>query len=91
MFVLVAYDVAAGRTEKFRRLLCRYLIHEQNSVFCGLLGQADFRDMEANLKAILVNGDRLLVLLCENRFNMEVTRLGTHDESVRMEKKSAVL
>jgi CRISPR-associated protein Cas2 len=35
MFVLVAYDVDARRTAKYRRLLVKYLGHEQFSVFFG--------------------------------------------------------
>ena len=92
MFVLVSYDVAAGRTEKFRRLLSRYLVHEQNSVFCGLLGRPGFREMEAGLKAGLIEGDRVLILACENRLNVNVIRVAADDEdNIRMENKSVVL
>lgn len=92
MFVLVAYDVAAGRTERFRRLLSRYLVHEQNSVFCGLLGRPDLREMETGLKAELTDADRVLMLVCENRLNMDVVRFGaSQSDTVRMEKKSVVL
>ncbi len=91
MFVLVSYDVAAGRTEKFRRLLSRYLIHEQNSVFCGLLGRPDFRAMETGLKAELTDADRVLMLVCENRFNVDIFRLGVEDGKMQADKKSVVL
>ena len=83
---------AAGRTERFRRLLSRYLVHEQNSVFCGLLGRPQLREMETGLKAELTDADRVLMLVCENRFNVDVFRFGAQDDdSVRMEKKSVVL
>ena len=91
MFVLVAYDVSAGRTEKFRKLLSRYLVHEQNSVFCGLLGRPGFRELETGLKAAMTKGDRILILFCENRLNMNVTRLGSESDGIRIEKKSTVL
>ena len=92
MLVLVSYDVAAGRTERFRRLLSRYPVHEQSSVFCGLLGQPELREMETGLKAELTDADRVLMLVCENRLNVDVFRLGAQDDdSVRMEKKSVVL
>ena len=90
MFVLVSYDVAAGRTERFRKLLSRYLVHEQNSVFCGLMGRPDFRELEAGLKAALTETDRILVLVCKNRFNVDVVRLGGSD-GLRLESKSVVL
>ena len=92
MLVFVAYDVAAGRTERFRRLLSRYLVHEQNSVFCGLLGRPQLREMETGLKAELIDADRVLMLVCENRLNVDVFRFGAQDDdSVQMEKKSVVL
>ena len=91
MFVLVSYDAAAGRTEKFRRLLSRYLVHEQNSVFCGLLGQPDLRALEASLNKELTNADKVLILVCENRLNINVTRLGIDDGNARVDRKSVVL
>ena len=91
MFVLVSYDVASGRTEKFRQLLSRYLVHEQNSVFCGLLGRPDFREMETGLKAEMTNSDQVLMLVCENRFNVDVRRFGCDDDRVQTNKKSVVL
>ena len=91
MFVLVSYDVAAGRTERFRRLLSRYLVHEQNSVFCGLLGRPDFQEMKTGLKAELTDADRVLMLVCENRFNVDVLRFGSDEDRVPTDKKSVVL
>ena len=91
MFVFVSYDVAAGRTEKFRRLLSRYLVHEQNSVFCGLLGRPNFQEMETGLKAELTDSDRVLMLVCENRFNVDVFRFGGNGDSARMDKKTVVM
>ena len=91
MFVLVSYDVASGRTEKFRRLLSRYLVHEQNSVFCGLMGRPDFREMETGLRAELTDADRVLILVCENRLNVALSRIGFDDERAQLNKNSVVL
>ena len=91
MFALVAYDVTEGRTEKFRTLLCRYLVHEQNSVFCGLLGRPELRELMTSLKAEMIDGDRILILSCENRLNMKVVRLGDENDDLRIDSKSAVL
>ncbi len=90
MFVLVSYDVATGRTERFRKLLSRYLVHEQNSVFCGLIAKPDFRELETNLKVILTEADCILMIVCENRLNMNLIRMGD-DDGLRMERKSVVL
>ena len=38
--VIVAYDVAATRTEKFKKICQRYLLRIQNSVFEGDLTEA---------------------------------------------------
>jgi CRISPR-associated protein Cas2 len=75
MFVLVAYDVVDKRTEKFRSLLCRYLVHEQNSVFLGALKKSQFDMMKAGLKEISIPGDRLMIIISPNRHNVEIERL----------------
>ena len=80
-----------GWTEKFRKLLSRYLVHEQNSVFCGLLGRPQFRELEMGLKAIINKRERVLILLCENRLNIMVSRLGSFSDGMQIEKKSSVL
>ena len=50
------------------------------------------REMETDLKAELTDADRVLMLVCENRFNVDVFRLGAqNDDSLRMERKSVVL
>ncbi|MCY4227409.1 MAG: CRISPR-associated endonuclease Cas2 [Gammaproteobacteria bacterium] len=91
MFVLVSYDVRDGRTEKFRKILCRYLMHEQNSVFCGLLSRPELRELEVCLKSNLTENDKILMLICENRLNVDVVRLGNDDESLCCQSKSVVL
>ncbi len=40
MYVLMTYDVNAKRTEKFKKLLRKYLEHIQHSVFSGDLSEA---------------------------------------------------
>jgi len=91
MFVMVSYDVIERRTEKFRKLLNRYLVHEQNSVFCGLIGKSSFQEMEKKIEKILKDGDRVLMLICENRLNMEVRRMELDSGRISIEKKSVVL
>lgn len=71
MFVVVTYDVAAGRTEIFRKLLVRYLTHEQNSVFAGKLNESSWRKLKADISKRAVPEDRLLVFMTENRHNMD--------------------
>jgi CRISPR-associated protein Cas2 len=70
MFVVVTYDVAADRTQIFRKLLVRYLTHEQNSVFAGDLTESSWRKLKSDLSQRSVPEDRLLVFKAENRHNM---------------------
>ena len=41
MFMLMTYDVEANRTSRFRKILRRYLNHEQYSVFTGDITEAE--------------------------------------------------
>lgn len=76
MFAMVAYDVPAKRTEVFRKLLSRYLTHEQHSVFMGRLTEATYRTMMADLAKVACEDERLLSIVAENQNNVRVSRLG---------------
>ena len=42
MYALICYDVPVGRTERFRKILSRFLIHEtENSAFAGEITEAE--------------------------------------------------
>lgn len=84
MFVLVTYDVVEKRTEKFRSLLCRYLVHEQNSVFSGTLTKSDMDVLRSQLKEISITGDRLMVVIAANRHNVAVERLEADERGILM-------
>ncbi len=43
MFVVITYDVSSRRTEIFRKILTRFLTHEQNSVFLGDLTESSWK------------------------------------------------
>lgn len=75
MFVLITYDVVEKRTEVFRRMLSRYLTHEQNSVFSGRLGEADLRTLRQEISDASVEGDRYLVITAKNVHNVNCERL----------------
>jgi len=75
MFILLTYDVAAKRTEKFRKLLARYLVHEQNSVFSGDLTEATLLRLHKELQRIMTAGDRLFQVESSNRHNVSVSLL----------------
>jgi CRISPR-associated protein Cas2 len=75
MFVVITYDVAADRTQVYRKLLVRYLTHEQNSVFAGDLTESSWRKLKADISKKSVPEDRLLVFKAENRHNMTAMTL----------------
>lgn len=75
MFLVVTYDVAAERTEIYRKYLIRFLTHEQNSVFAGDLAESRYRKMRVGLSQRAIPGDRVLVFRTANKHNMEVVRL----------------
>ena len=75
MYVLIAYDVSAQRTEKFRRILSKYLLHEQNSVFAGELVASKLKILRSELSAVAAVDDRLMEVVVENRHNMAVSIL----------------
>lgn len=81
MFVLISYDVVDRRTEVFRSLLSRYLTHEQNSVFAGMIGEADLRTLKAEMSRCAVPDDRFLLVLARNRNNIDITRLEKSDSN----------
>lgn len=81
MYVLIAYDVAAGRTEIFRKLLSRYLTHQQNSVFSGSLPDSEMRRLRAELSQVAEPGDRLMEVVAANRRNVIVSVLRKNEDN----------
>jgi CRISPR-associated protein Cas2 len=53
MFVVAFYDVPANRTERYRKLLARYLHWMQNSVFSGDLSESLSTRMRHELNQVL--------------------------------------
>ena len=74
MFVLVMYDVEARRTEKFRKVLARHLLHEQYSVFFGTLTGAQLVALRKALQGLVRPGDRIIEVRAENRNNIRILR-----------------
>lgn len=53
MYVLMTYDVEAKRTEKFKKLMRRYLEHVQFSVFSGDLSEAKLMELRRAVSRLL--------------------------------------
>lgn len=82
MFLLVAYDVPAERTEKYRRLLARYLPAMQFSVFAGDLTDTVYRKFRREINEVYEPVDRLIFIQSANRRNIrvEVIKAGVSSE-----------
>ncbi|ADE15991.1 CRISPR-associated protein Cas2 [Nitrosococcus halophilus Nc 4] len=79
MYMLITYDVDAKRTEKFKKLLRRYLNHDQYSVFSGDITEAEAIRLHRELSRLMVPGDRVTEVTAANRRNINVTHLSKSD------------
>ena len=75
MFIVITYDVRAHRTEIYKRLLLKFLTHEQNSVFAGDLTEAQYRKLRASISRIAIPDDRVLQFCAMNRHNIQASIL----------------
>lgn len=75
MFAVIMYDVEAKRTDKFKKLLRRYLQHTQYSVFCGDIKQSQLLALRQELADLMNEEDRIMEILTANRHNVEVCKL----------------
>jgi CRISPR-associated protein Cas2 len=73
--MLMTYDVNAKRTEKFKKLLRRYLNHDQNSVFSGDITEAQAIELHHELSQIMIPADNLTEITARNRKNVDVVHL----------------
>lgn len=75
MFMLMTYDVDATRTAIFRKILRRYLNHEQYSVFTGDITEAAAIRLRREISEVMIPADRLTEVTAANRKNVLVTHL----------------
>lgn len=82
MFLIIAYDVPAKRTEKYRKLLSRYLPQIQYSVFAGDITETAYRKFQREIKKLYENTDHLVFIQTANRRNihMQVLKEGKTQE-----------
>ena len=73
---MIAYDVPAERTEIFKRTLKEYLSHEQASLFMGDLPESELIKLMATISQKIKPEDKVLKLVCRNRRNADIQRLG---------------
>lgn len=90
MFVVITYDVQADRTEIFRKILTRFLTHEQNSVFMGDLTESSWKKLRSSLCAAAIPGDRILKLESKNKHNVSVSNLRKNSGNGGLDEVSAL-
>jgi len=86
MYVLMTYDVQSRRTRLYHKLLSRYLIHEQNSVFAGELTSATLLRLRQEIAQVAQGDDRIFEVTSENRHNVAVALLKKSDGNGSLEK-----
>lgn len=86
MYVLMTYDVEAKRTEKFKKLLRRYLEHIQYSVFSGDLSEAKLMELRRAISRLLHPGELVTEVVAANRKNVCVANF-VRSESGKGEAK----
>ncbi|WGZ89414.1 MAG: CRISPR-associated endonuclease Cas2 [Candidatus Thiocaldithrix dubininis] len=88
MFMLITYDVEAKRTNKFKKLLRRYLNHDQFSVFAGDITDAQAIKLRRELSQLMIPDDKVTEISCANRHNIEVNHLSKHESGKGELKRS---
>ena len=88
MFIVISYDVRADRTEIYKRLLQRFLTHEQNSVFAGDLTEAEYRKLRAKISKIASPDDKVLQFRAKNRHNVEASILSKSEGNGALTERS---
>ena len=79
MYVLMTYDVQAKRTEKFKKLLRKYLLHIQYSVFSGDLSEAKLIELRRAISRLILPGERVTEITAANRKNVNVVHFVKSD------------
>lgn len=75
MYALVCYDVPAARTVKYHKLLGKYLIRLQESVFAGDLTEVQWKKLVKALDQVFEAGDNIIAVTTSNRHNITVKQL----------------
>lgn len=76
MFVVVVYDVRADRIDRVRRVLSKYLLWTQNSVFEGEIDRHSFAELVELLEGVIdPHYDRVRIYV-RLKGNMEVRTVG---------------
>jgi CRISPR-associated protein Cas2 len=79
MFIIVAYDVDAKRTEIFKKICQLYLIRVQNSVFEGELNEAQLMRLKSDLSSEAKNDEKVRIWITSKILTK--IRFGTYEQA----------
>lgn len=85
MFVILTYDVNAKRVSKVMKTCRKYLTHEQNSVFEGVITEKNLNKLKREIERIIdVDSDRVNIYEMQSlKFTMkEKIGLCTRDSNI---------
>ena len=78
MYIIVAYDVDAKRTEIFKKICQIYLIKVQNSVFEGELNEAQLMRLKSDLSSEVKDDEKVRIWITSKILTK--IRLGTYEQ-----------
>lgn len=87
MYVLMTYDVHAKRTEKFKKLLRKYLEHIQFSVFSGDLSEGKLIELRRSISRLLEPGEKVTEISAANRKNVNIAHYKKNESGKGEAKK----
>ena len=64
MFIILAYDVSSTRGQKVMKTCRKYLHHVQKSVFEGVITEAKLKQLQQELKKIMILDRDKLCIYC---------------------------
>jgi CRISPR-associated protein Cas2 len=76
--MVMTYDITNKRTQKFKKLLGRYLVHTQFSVFTGDITEAKAVMLRREISLLMHAGDRVVEITAANRHNIDVHHIMKH-------------
>lgn len=79
MYIIVAYDVDAKRTEIFKKICQAYLIKVQNSVFEGELNEAQLMRLKSDLSSETKDDEKVRIWITSKILTK--IRFGTYEQT----------
>lgn len=65
LYAILVYDIGEERVAKALKLCRQYLIHIQNSVFEGEMGEANFAELKMKLNKLIQESDSVIIFRFE--------------------------